>query len=101
MKRAMISAIAMSLAFGSGAMIVGCEDTLEHEKTVESKDGKTKVEETKTTVNDDTGILTKPETKVVKNEGFPLRQRAGLIPAPTRFKKSYQGKARAPAAGPS
>jgi hypothetical protein len=66
MKRLMISAIAMSLAFGSGAMIVGCEDTLEHEKTVENKDGTTKVEEKKTTVNDDTGTVTKTETKDVK-----------------------------------
>ena len=67
MKRLMISAIAMSLAFGS-AMLVGCEDTLEHEKTVESKDGKTKVEEKKTTVNDDTGTVTKTETKDVKKD---------------------------------
>ena len=68
MNRLMISAIAMSLAFGSSAMIVGCEDTLEHEKTVESKDGKTKVEEKKTTVNDDTGTVTKTETKDVKKD---------------------------------
>jgi len=66
MKRLIISTIAMSLAFGSGALIVGCEDTLEHEKTVETKDGKTKVEEKKTTVNDDTGTVTKTETKDVK-----------------------------------
>ena len=66
MKRLMISVLSCGLVLGGAPLLVGCEDTLEHEKKVETKDGQTKVEEKKTTVNEDTGTVTKTETKDVK-----------------------------------
>ncbi len=67
MKRLLISVLSCGLAFGGGSLLAGCEDTLEHEKTVETKgDGSKVVEEKKTTANDSTGTVTKTETKDVK-----------------------------------
>ena len=68
MKRLIVPLIACGLTFGGASLITGCEDTIEHEKKVETKDGTTKVEEKKTTVNDDTGTVTKTETKDVKKD---------------------------------
>jgi hypothetical protein len=48
-------------------VMVGCDDTLEHKKTVEVKDnGQTKVEEKKVTESPN-GTITKTEEKKVSN----------------------------------
>ena len=50
MRRFMISSLALLLTFGGAPLLVGCEDTLEHDKTVEKKsDGTTVTKEKKTT----------------------------------------------------
>jgi len=65
MRRFMISSLALLLTFGGAPLLVGCEDTLEHDKTVEKKsDGTTVTKEKKTTTDD--GTVTTTEKKDVQ-----------------------------------
>lgn len=67
MKRALLSALVVAMAFGGTPLIVGCDRTVEHEKSVETKDnGGTAVKEKKVTENPNGGT-TVTEKKDVHN----------------------------------
>ena len=60
-----ILAIALTLGLAAPSMMIGCEETLEHEKEVEVKDdGTVKTEETKVTEGPG-DTVTKTEEKTV------------------------------------
>ena len=64
MRRFMIPTLILGLTLGGAPLLIGCEDTLEHDKTVEKKsDGTEVTKEKKTTASD--GTVTTTEKKDV------------------------------------
>ena len=68
MQRLIISSLVLAISLGGIPLLTGCERTIEHEKSVETKDnGGTVVKEKKVTENTETGTITKTERKDVNN----------------------------------
>ena len=68
MQRTIISSLVLAIALGGVPLVGGCERTVEHQKSVETKDnGGTVVKEKKVTENTETGTITKTERKDVNN----------------------------------
>jgi hypothetical protein len=72
MKRLLSIALISGVGLCGAPLLVGCEDTVDHQKSVEVKDDGTKVtKEKKTTVNDATDTVTKTESKDVQKPANP------------------------------
>ena len=68
MQRLIISSLVLAISLGGIPLLTGCERTVEHQKTVETKDnGSTVVKEKTVTENPNTGTVTKTERKDVNN----------------------------------
>ena len=68
MQRLIISSLVLAISLGGIPLLTGCERTVEHQKTVETKDnGGSVVKEKKVTENPNTGTITKTERKDVNN----------------------------------
>jgi hypothetical protein len=66
MRRLLISLIVCGFLAPMPLMSLGCDDTVEHDKKVETKNGTTVTKEKKVTQSDD-GTVTKTEEKKVTN----------------------------------
>jgi len=66
MKRFLSIALMSGIGLCGAPLLVGCDETVEHQKTTEVKEDGTQVtKEKKTTVNDSTDTVTKTEEKKV------------------------------------
>lgn len=67
MQRLIAATLIVALGLVGSPMLVGCDRTVSHEKTVRDNGDETVTKEKKVTENPDTGTVTKTERKTVQD----------------------------------